>query len=797
MKNRNITTFALGAGLMLAASVQAVTYDFSLASGYTNGVLSGQNGWTGNDGNTVAGEKVAISSNQWQSSYAPDLIDAATDNIYTLSAVFSFDETNPTNGGNDVFSFQFSGGPRIYLSRSGATGYALSMKDTENTPYGWKPFNESVLGLSSNDLTGEACLYTCSLSKGHFTNSWSATFSLSNLTSGVTVETSASAIKTTESFFTNSTIKVGISSSRNEDTTKTTNRVIDDFSVTSSYVALIPLPGPTVVQWGEPGGDTAIVTNNQNFALSLGSYVAGSECNPAIGDSYYSSAVDRTPIFNQVASATANTKRVLEGGSDGDSIESAKNQKEYRMMLAWENFMLDNHTLDYLATSTRRSKSLGDDYSDFRWVIEKGTGDWYASAPVATTGGWELYEENYPDSIDWYAFNPYQDIDSVTFASNATFITMDDIVTVGSFNVFTNSSGGWNSHQTRYFKASATPGPVSTKIVQWGAAGGSTDITTNDVGVSGESSTYVAGTESNPTVGPDYYPNNTDKSPVFNFAGYAAGSVQSLTIDDDWTGDRIQVNRNQTNQQHMVVWENYLDETATTLMGVSIEIQGFNAAFSDGNYRIVIEKSNGDWFASEATALTTAYTDGIIQYTDGMTWYEYTPHAGDNPVIAATPTTIDMENVVSVGYYAEVNGASSAWYGTRMRHFAAYAAPAGASGYEEWATEKGVGGMGENPDNDALDNWGEYIFGGEPLDGDHVGTQPVFDASTGDYVFWTLGAEDGLKARVLTTDSLTTGTWATGAVINVSSGSISGDFLENSETIGTADAKKFIKLIVE
>lgn len=256
-----------------------------------------------------------------------------------------------------------------------------------------------------------------------------------------------------------------------------------------------------IVQWGEPDGDADIVSGNQDFIDRYNGgvktiYEDGYEANPEVGVNYYPTATNRSAIFNHAASTGYDVQRINNDGA-GDFINSGKNLTAYRNMVTWENFLFDAHTLDSLATSTRRFDQAGV-VSSFRWILRKNTGEWYASAEIVTSASWNLYEEDSPENIDWYAFDPYQDLDDVTFASTASPITMANVDVVGLFTSFTNNSG-FCSLQTRYFKAMASVGIQANGWEQFVARYGLSGAADQDTDGDGEADILEYALGGNPT----------------------------------------------------------------------------------------------------------------------------------------------------------------------------------------------------------------------------------------------------------------------------------------------------------
>ncbi|QHI70118.1 hypothetical protein [Tichowtungia aerotolerans] len=120
------------------------------------------------------------------------------------------------------------------------------------------------------------------------------------------------------------------------------------------------------------------------------------------------------------------------------------------------------------------------------------------------------------------------------------------------------------------------------------------------------------------------------------------------------------------------------------------------------------------------------------------------------------------------------------------------------SAYEQWVADCGLSGsnaeMGSNPDNDALDNTGEYIFGGNPLDNADVGTLPAFDAASGNYIYM-LRSDNTLTAHVLTRTNLIYGSWITNASMNITLND--GGMTSYTNRVGLTADQLFIKLLVE
>lgn len=115
-------------------------------------------------------------------------------------------------------------------------------------------------------------------------------------------------------------------------------------------------------------------------------------------------------------------------------------------------------------------------------------------------------------------------------------------------------------------------------------------------------------------------------------------------------------------------------------------------------------------------------------------------------------------------------------------------------GFNLFADEHGLSGVKtDDKDNDGLNDFGEYVFDGDPDDGGigDVGTQPSIDGST--YYFSLIG-DNTVVAHVLTNVNLVNGEWGTNSSLNVSE--TDGVLSEYTDDVGGSD-QVFIKLIVE
>ena len=101
----------------------------------------------------------------------------------------------------------------------------------------------------------------------------------------------------------------------------------------------------------------------------------------------------------------------------------------------------------------------------------------------------------------------------------------------------------------------------------------------------------------------------------------------------------------------------------------------------------------------------------------------------------------------------------------------------------------------DDRDGDRLQDWGEYVFGGNPTNALDVGVQPWFDASTGSYRYALIG-DDTVVAHVLSTTNLSP---PTGWVTNFTRSVLARDGVMSNYVFGagTPDEQRFFKLLLE
>ncbi len=104
------------------------------------------------------------------------------------------------------------------------------------------------------------------------------------------------------------------------------------------------------------------------------------------------------------------------------------------------------------------------------------------------------------------------------------------------------------------------------------------------------------------------------------------------------------------------------------------------------------------------------------------------------------------------------------------------------------------GSKTNNTDADALNDWAEYVFNGNPTNPADVGAMPTFDATTGEYAY-LLRNDALLTAHVLTKTNLHDASWSTNDTVDIAVND--GAMGTNTTILGTAGDRLFVKLLVE
>ncbi len=130
---------------------------------------------------------------------------------------------------------------------------------------------------------------------------------------------------------------------------------------------------------------------------------------------------------------------------------------------------------------------------------------------------------------------------------------------------------------------------------------------------------------------------------------------------------------------------------------------------------------------------------------------------------------------------------------------------AGASGYDAWAASFGLyfsnAWKTADLEPDGLDNWTEYVFGGNPTNNDASAILPAFGIEGGwmDYIYRRRSdyLARGLNYTVEVTTNLVSGTWSSSGVIDVGHGSVDAEMDSVTNRVSTdEEPEQFIRLQV-
>ncbi|MDF7825387.1 family 16 glycosylhydrolase [Pontiellaceae bacterium B12227] len=87
--------------------------------------------------------------------------------------------------------------------------------------------------------------------------------------------------------------------------------------------------------------------------------------------------------------------------------------------------------------------------------------------------------------------------------------------------------------------------------------------------------------------------------------------------------------------------------------------------------------------------------------------------------------------------------------------------------WQSYASRYGISGVKtDHSDTDGLNDWHEYIFGGDPTNSEVVGISSQFDSVSGDFTFHVRN-DASLSAHILTKTNLTMAGWNTNSTINI------------------------------
>lgn len=205
-----------------------------------------------------------------------------------------------------------------------------------------------------------------------------------------------------------------------------------------------------IVQWGELNGDTNMVAAPTKLATVSTTYTPRTESNPPAGTNYYANATGRSPVFNATANDSPVSVISIAHPGAAAQITVGTGQTNFQQMVVWEKFPTENTTLTSLAMKLF-PYGYGFTNGTHSFVLQKSTGQWYASAPVALV--YEAYTSGDaidPATLSWHEFTPVTN--GVGAIGAPAKIDMKDVQAVGYYTDI-NGTGKYVGTYTLYFQA--------------------------------------------------------------------------------------------------------------------------------------------------------------------------------------------------------------------------------------------------------------------------------------------------------------------------------------------------------
>jgi hypothetical protein len=615
-----------------------------------------------------------------------------------------------------------------------------------------------------------------------------------------------------------------------------------------------------IVHWGK---QTNIVAGADAIIAAPGTYEAHNQLESSA--SYYptAGADSKTAEINVSATGSGSTVTKIwqkpgdETGTDG--LETGCATSNWQAMVVWEDFIGTNSTLSGLAANFYQG-GVGFVDLEYRFLIQKGSGEWFASEVQADTGQNKTTNipETNPTNLTWYSFSPLT-LNAATIGSAAS-PDMTDIATVGYLISFDANATGSGYQYVRLFEfvAKAEPGTVRSDVVFSYDLEGWIDNTNQRfrpvAGWNALRGVELFNIQTNATEtylvhrpAATAYPANR-KGYVDRGMIYTNGMPHAINPGDtlEFSCDYIMFANNS------VANETFMDFFFTT-NGVSYSVSsGVDEASKqefgtdpDGQIGVRLSQRNfinsGNWpDGSMGIKIDPAASDSVLDgsvnlnllgISDLGTASNDIESVNMNVVFSALKTTaagvwdltVEINNqsggnfkTVTVSnwtnealYNASADGIYFAMYspaymneeeGVEMDNLnlrvilGEHAVPP-EQGFNAFVTLYGLSGViTDDADSDGLKDYGEYVFGGNPVNGFIDSTNPTFDPVSGSYTCSLIG-DDTVVAHVLTNSDLVAGSWGTNATISVSA--TDGVLGAYTNVVDTSAEQLFIKLTVE
>ena len=401
--------------------------------------------------------------------------------------------------------------------------------------------------------------------------------------------------------------------------------------------------------------------------------------------------------------------------------------------------------------------------------LDAGAGNAFAEATVANITGFDLTLEPGDTGTD-YELTLYGD-STLTVSGNIASLTKDVwgagdggtklglwaqevdgvkpgagefimVSTVGSYEIVSVADApNVTLLEYGFDQTNASPDVVAANIATADFMGGTVSTST-------ASATPIDGPPVVQTAGPDAVLSFTVTPDVTNQVEYTTLSFEMRMYTQTATIERkVEITSSATGTNVLYTLYNF----------AGWQLDGSNPAD---------DKLGNDWESRTIDLSGIAALQGVGPVTFSFNYIDITPGGG-------SASTIFMDAI-------EVKGRIKA---------------AVATGFAGFAVDYGLSGTAtDDYDGDGLLDYGEYVFGGLPNDAGDQGTQPVFDAAGGNYVYSLIG-DTNVTAHVVSTANLVLGPWVTNNTVNVSvNNGVLGVY---SNSFGTGASQLFIKLELE
>jgi hypothetical protein len=244
----------------------------------------------------------------------------------------------------------------------------------------------------------------------------------------------------------------------------------------ASATALPAAATYTLVQWGESGGTTGIISANQ-VGTDDQTYDGGTD-NPTVGASYYPSATDRNPEFNVTTSTSGfstgidNDTTGSSAGSDNLVVRMNTGGVAQQAMVSWtDGTHMTSPSLSYplhLDTFTLEGKrrNSGTSAMTLQFMVQDSLGQWHISQSFSSvlSDDYVTVSESASD-LTWNLYTPFvAGSDSIGAASTPD---LTDVNSVGYYVDHTSTAVG--GLRVRYFQVTAVPEPSSTALLGLGS----------------------------------------------------------------------------------------------------------------------------------------------------------------------------------------------------------------------------------------------------------------------------------------------------------------------------------------